>query len=65
MNPTYPYIDAGTGCKITGMIAVADKILSLADNYTRLLQGMARSAIQRTSRNPGTCSSLRAIAFRN
>jgi cyclase len=39
MNPTYPYIDAGTGCKITGMIAVADKILSLADNYTKIVAG--------------------------
>jgi cyclase len=32
MNPTYPYIDAGTGCKITGMIAVAD-------NYTKIVAG--------------------------
>ncbi|HEY6763207.1 MAG TPA: hypothetical protein VI386_00420 [Candidatus Sulfotelmatobacter sp.] len=39
MNPTYPYIDAGTGCKITGMIAVANKILSLADNYTKIVAG--------------------------
>jgi hypothetical protein len=39
MNPTYPYIDAGTGCKITGMIAVSDKILSLADNYTKIVAG--------------------------
>jgi cyclase len=39
MNPTYPYIDAGTGCKITGMIAVADKILSLADHYTKIVAG--------------------------
>ena len=32
MNPTYPYIDAGTSCKITGMIAVVD-------NYTRIVAG--------------------------
>jgi hypothetical protein len=30
MNPTYPYIDAGTSCKITGMIAVVD-------NYTKIV----------------------------
>jgi len=29
----------------------------------RLFRGMARSATKRTSRNSGTCSSLRAIAF--
>jgi hypothetical protein len=39
MNPTYPYINAGTGCKITGMIAVADKILSLTDNFTKIVGG--------------------------
>src|SRR6266550_1408293 len=39
MNPTYPYIDAGTGDKITGMIAAADKILSVADNYTKIAAG--------------------------
>jgi cyclase len=32
MNPTYPYIDAGTSCKIAGMIAVVD-------NYTRIVAG--------------------------
>ena len=38
-NGMYPYIDPGTGGKITGMIAAADKILSLADNYTRIVAG--------------------------
>jgi hypothetical protein len=39
MNPTYPYIDPGTGGKITGMIAAADKILPVADNYTKIVAG--------------------------
>src|SRR6267143_2006391 len=38
-NGMYPYIDPGTDGKITGMIAAADKILSLADNYTKIVAG--------------------------
>ena len=38
-NGMYPYIDPGTGGTITGMIAAADKILSLADNYTKIVAG--------------------------
>src|SRR5467141_2967836 len=38
-NGMYPYIDPGTGGKITGMIAAADKILSLADKYTKIVAG--------------------------
>jgi glyoxylase-like metal-dependent hydrolase (beta-lactamase superfamily II) len=38
-NGMYPYIDPGTGGKITGMIAAADKILSLAGNNTRIVAG--------------------------
>ncbi len=38
-NGIYPYIDPGTGGKITGMIAAADKILSLADNSTKIVAG--------------------------
>jgi cyclase len=38
-NGMYPYIDPGTGGKITGMIAAADKILSHADNYTKIVAG--------------------------
>jgi glyoxylase-like metal-dependent hydrolase (beta-lactamase superfamily II) len=38
-NGMYPYIDPGTGGTISGMIAVADKILSLADNYTKIVAG--------------------------
>src|SRR5882724_9502164 len=38
-NGMYPYIDPGTGGKIAGMIAAADKILSLADNYTKIVAG--------------------------
>jgi cyclase len=34
----YPYIDPGTGGKITGMIA-ANRILSLADNDTKIVAG--------------------------
>jgi glyoxylase-like metal-dependent hydrolase (beta-lactamase superfamily II) len=38
-NGMYPYIDPGTGGKITGMIAAADKILSLADNSSKIVAG--------------------------
>src|ERR1700721_1631901 len=38
-NWMYPYIDPSTGGKITGMIAAADKILSLADNSTKIVAG--------------------------
>ncbi len=38
-NGMYPYIDPGTGGKIDGTIAAADKILSLADNDTRIVAG--------------------------
>ena len=38
-NGFYPYIDSGTGGKISGMIAAADKILPLADNYTKIVPG--------------------------
>jgi cyclase len=38
-NWMYPYIDPSTGGKITGMIAAADNILSLADNDTKIVAG--------------------------
>jgi cyclase len=38
-NGMYPYIDPGTGGKITGMIAAADKILSLAGKDTKIVTG--------------------------
>ena len=38
-NGMYPYIDPGTGGTISGMIAVADRILSLADNQTKIVAG--------------------------
>jgi cyclase len=38
-NGMYPYIDPGTGGKINGMINAADKILSLADNSTKIVAG--------------------------
>src|ERR1700722_18911983 len=38
-NGMYPYIDPGTGGKIDGMIVAADKILSLADNHTKIVAG--------------------------
>jgi cyclase len=38
-NGMYPYIDPGTGGTITGMIAAADNILSLADNDTKIVAG--------------------------
>lgn len=38
-NWMYPYIDPGTGGKITGTIAAVDRILSLADNDTKIVAG--------------------------
>jgi cyclase len=38
-NWMYPYIDPGTGGKITGNIDACDKILSLADNSTKIVPG--------------------------
>jgi cyclase len=38
-NGMYPYIDPGTGGTIDGLIAAADKILSLADNQTKIVAG--------------------------
>jgi glyoxylase-like metal-dependent hydrolase (beta-lactamase superfamily II) len=38
-NGMYPYIDPGTGGKISGMIAASDQILSLAGNYTKIVPG--------------------------
>jgi cyclase len=38
-NGMYPYIDPGTGGKITGTIAGCDEILSLAGNDTKLVAG--------------------------
>ena len=38
-NWMYPYIDPNTGGKITGMIAAADKILSLAGSDTKIVAG--------------------------
>ncbi len=38
-NGMYPYIDPSTGGNINGMIAAADKILSLAGNYTKIVPG--------------------------
>ena len=38
-NGMYPYIDPGTGGTIAGNIAACDKILSLADNYTKIVAG--------------------------
>jgi glyoxylase-like metal-dependent hydrolase (beta-lactamase superfamily II) len=38
-NGMYPYIDPGTGGTIAGMIAAADRILSLASNDTKIVAG--------------------------
>jgi cyclase len=64
-NGMYPYIDPGTGGKITGMITAADRILSLADNSTKIVAGHGPLGNKADLTNPGICSSLRAIAFRN
>jgi len=38
-NGFYPYIDSGTGGKVSGMIAANDKILKLANNDTKIVPG--------------------------
>jgi cyclase len=38
-NGFYPFIDAGTGGKISGMIAAADKVLPLANKDTKIVPG--------------------------
>ena len=38
-NGIYPYIDAGTGGKIGGMIAANEKLLSVAGNSTKIIPG--------------------------
>jgi glyoxylase-like metal-dependent hydrolase (beta-lactamase superfamily II) len=38
-NGFYPYIDSGTGGKVSGMIAAADKILPLANKDTKIIPG--------------------------
>ena len=38
-NGLYPYIDSGTGGKISGMIAAADKVLPLASADTKIIPG--------------------------
>ena len=38
-NGLYPFIDASTGGKIAGMIAADDKVLPLANNYTKIVPG--------------------------
>ena len=38
-NGMYPYIDPGTGGTISGMIAAAERILSLADNSAKIVAG--------------------------
>jgi len=38
-NGMYPFIDSSTGGKISGMIAAADTVLPLANNYTKIVPG--------------------------
>ena len=38
-NHVYPFIDSGTGGKISGMIAATDRILALAGNDTKIVPG--------------------------
>ncbi len=38
-NGMYPYIDPTTGGNISGMIAAANKIIPLANNYTKIVPG--------------------------
>lgn len=38
-NGVYPVMDTSTGGKVNGMLAAADKVLSLADNNTKIVPG--------------------------
>ncbi len=64
-NGMYPFIDSSTGGKITGMIAAADKILSLADNDTEIVAGHGPLANKAELTKFRDIWSLRAIALRN
>jgi len=64
-NGIYPFIDSSTGGKTTGMIAAADKILSLADNDTKIVAGHGPLANKAELTKFRDIWSLRAIALRN
>ena len=38
-NGMYPYIDDGTGSSVSGMIAAATKLLTVADNNSKIVPG--------------------------
>ena len=44
-NGEYPFIDAGTGGRIDGMIAAAEKGLKMSNAETRIVPGHGPSAI--------------------
>ena len=64
-NGMYPYIDPGTGGTITGNIAACDKILSLADNSTKIVAGHGPLGNKADLTKFRICSLLLTIASRN
>lgn len=50
----YPFIDAGSGGSVTGMIAAANQILALCDDDTKLFRATARLRTGKVSSNIGT-----------
>ena len=45
-NGRYPYIDSSTGGNLDGMIAAANRVLSLADANTKIVPGHGRLAVK-------------------
>ncbi len=38
-NERYPFIDAGSGGSVSGVIAAVDRVLAMADDHTRIIPG--------------------------
>lgn len=62
-NGIYPYIDAGTGGSISGMIAASNKILAMTDANTKSFLAMVRWPRAQTSSGFATCWLPPATAF--
>jgi cyclase len=64
-NGVYPFIDAGSGGKIDGMIAAADKLYLLLTTRLKSFPATGRSAIKQTSPNTATWWLPPATASKN
>jgi glyoxylase-like metal-dependent hydrolase (beta-lactamase superfamily II) len=64
-NGFYPVIDFSTGGKIEGMIVAAGKILSLADNKTKIVPGHGPLGNKADLTSTGKCWLWCVIACKN